>query len=165
MRTNTRMKLTALAAAMGMAVSFGALAGNTAEEEISFEVTAINEIAVTGTPTLTVNAATAGAQPTPAEYTDGNLAVTTNGTNKKLSAAITTGGPMPDDTTLEIKVDGVGTGGTYVPVGTVAADLVTGITEVADDTNQVSYKLTALVTAGIVASGSKTVTFTLADGS
>ncbi len=159
------MKLTALAAAMGFVMSAGAMAGNTATQDVTYVVTAINEITVTGTPSLTVNAATAGSEPDAATWETGAWAVTTNGTGKKLTAVITTGENMPDGVTLSISAVAPtgGTGGTYKQVSIVAADLVTVITKVAEEGLNLSYKLEALVTAGVVDSAEKTITFTLAD--
>ncbi len=152
----------ALVAALASTVT--AFASNTTTQTVTFEVQAINEISNSGNPgALVVSTATAGSQPDAVTDSSTTYAITTNGTAKKITAAIDTA--MPTDVTLKVAL-GAPTGGTsagQVTLGTVAVDAVTGITEVAESGLSISYELSALVTAGVVASGSKTVTYTIVD--
>jgi hypothetical protein len=71
---------TAIAATLGFGLSFSVLAE---DQNVGVEVTAINEIAVSGNPgNLVINSATAGQQPDDA--TDGSTTydITTNEENK-----------------------------------------------------------------------------------
>ncbi len=94
---------TAIALMMALLVLAGtaAVAGNTAQQTVTYEVQAINEISVSGNPAaLIVSAATAGSQPTAATDTTTSYAITTNQSNRKITGAINTA--MPANTTLSI---------------------------------------------------------------
>jgi hypothetical protein len=142
-----------------------AIAGNTATQTVTFEVQAIDEMSASGDPgALTVSTATAGAEPDAATDNTTTYAVTTNGTNKKITGEVDVA--MPANTTLEVSLVAP-TGGSSagdVTLTTSAADLVTGVTEKAESGLTVSYTFSATVAAGIVASDTRTVTLTLTDG-
>jgi hypothetical protein len=167
MNARNILKISALMAAMGMVVSTGAIAGDSATQDVGYEVEAINEIAVTGTPSLTINATNASVSAGDDSFTvtdnSSRYAITTNGSNKKITAAITTGGDMPDGVTLSVTAGGTGAAGKQ-SLSTTAADIATGLTTIAESDQTLTYELTALVTAGVVASASKTVTLTIVDG-
>jgi hypothetical protein len=156
-----------IAAAMALVLGLSslALAGSTATQSVTYEVQAINEISVSGDPdSLIINTATAGSEPNDATDNSTTYAITTNGSNKKITGAIDTA--MPSNVTLKINLTAP-TGGTSVgPVvlSATAADLVTEISTVAESGKTIAYTLTATVGAGVVASASKTVTLTIADG-
>jgi hypothetical protein len=138
-------------------------AADNTTQTVTYEVTAINEITVSGNPgPLTVSAATAGSQPDEVSDSTTTYAITTN-ESKKITGILDSA--MPAGVTLKINLEAP-TGGTNVPDVTltgVAADLVTGIVPVAEGTLAITYKLSATVTAGVVASAIKTVTLTIAD--
>jgi hypothetical protein len=164
MTRNATFKLTAVAMSVGMAMAGGALAGDNDGQDLTYEVTAINEIAITdGSPSLTVNAAVAGEQPTPVTGSGGSYAITTNGTDKKITAAINT--DMPSGLTLALTAGAPtnASANSEVSLSSTAAELVTGITQVAESGLALNYKLMALVTAGVVPSATKTVTLTITD--
>ncbi|MCF7984024.1 MAG: hypothetical protein K9L70_06440 [Thiohalocapsa sp.] len=159
-------KIGVMTAAVALAISGAALAGNEATQTVGYEVTAIDEIAVSGNPgALTINSATAGSQPDAVTDSGTTYAITTNGTNKKITAALDTA--MPENVTLSLTATAPsgGTSSGKVALGATAADVVTGITKVATSGIGLSYELAATVSAGVVASANKTVTFTLTDGS
>jgi hypothetical protein len=137
-------------------------AANTAQQTVTFEVQAIDEMSVSGNPgALTVSTATAGSEPDDATDNSTTYAVTTNGTNKKITGAINSA--MPANTTLQVNLTAP-TGGSSagaVTLTTTAADLVTGITQQAESGLTVTYTLSATVSAGVVASDTRTVTLTL----
>ena len=99
-------KLIALVAAGLVLGAAGiALATNSATQTVSYEVKAINELAITGTPAaLTVQAAVAGAQPTLVSDVTTSYAITTNETGKKITGSINTN--MPANVRLTKNNDG-----------------------------------------------------------
>ena len=157
------IKLTAvLAAGFVLGASGLAMAGATANQTVTYEVQAINELSVSGSPdAIIVNAATAGAQPNEASNALTTYAITTN-QSRKITGAIDTA--MPSGVTLKVAL-AAPTGGTSsgdVTLSATAADLVTGISTLAESEKTITYKLSALTTAGVVPSAVKTVTLTIA---
>lgn len=140
-------------------ISHGAQVATSA---VTFNFLEINEIAVTGTPTLTISTAVAGQQPLPVTDATSRYAVSTNGTNKRITASINKA--MPASTTLEIRlaIPGSGTSLGYVMLSTMPADVVTGINASASSNRTVTYRFSATTDAGVV-SDSCTVTLTLSD--
>ncbi len=140
-----------------------AFAANSATQTVTFEVQAINELSNSGNPgALVVSTATAGSEPDVATDSSTTYAITTNGTSKKITASIDA--DMPAGVTLKVTLGApAGANATQVTLGTVAVDAVTAITEVAESGKTISYELSALVTAGVVASDSTTVTYTVVD--
>jgi hypothetical protein len=143
-----------------------ALAANTAQQTVSYEVTAIDEITVSGDPgALVVNTAVAGSEPSADTDNTTTWAVTTNGgtDGKKMTGDINSN--MPANTTLEINLTAPtgGSGSGDVTLSTTAADLVTLIDSVAESGLTITYTLSALIAAGVVPQATKTVTLTLTD--
>ncbi len=137
----------------------GAQVGTTS---VTFTFQAIDEIAVTGAPTLTINSAIAGQQPQPVVDTSSTFSISTNGTNKRITASINK--LMPANTTLEIQLaaPGSGTSTGYKTLSTVAADVVTGISHMASASKTITYRFSATTAAGVL-TDSCTVTLTLTD--
>jgi hypothetical protein len=152
-------------AAMTMLVTSPAWSGSSATQTVTFEVQAINEITASGNPgALTISTATAGSQPDDATDATTTYNITTNGTTKKITGAVDVN--MPANVTLKANLTAP-TGGTSAgatTLTTVAADLVTGITQKAETAKTITYTLSATVAAGVVASDTRTVTLTVADG-
>lgn len=142
-----------------------AIAGSTATQTVTYQVAAINEASVSGDPeALTVSTATAGSEPNDATDSSTSYAITTNGTNKKITGSINT--DMPTGTTLKINL-AAPTGGTSlgdVALSTAAADLVTGISKKKGSSLAITYKFSATVEAGEITSATKTVTLTISSG-
>lgn len=157
----SRFGQAALAVSLGLALVAPAHAAATATTTATFEVDAINEIALAGTPpVLTVNAAVAGAAPTAVTSALQTYAVTTNQT-AKISAALDS--DMPGGVTLTLTM-AAPTGATSVNAVALTAasqDLVTGITGLNESGLSLTYGLSATAAAGVVASSSKTVTYTI----
>jgi hypothetical protein len=167
MKENTMKKqwiaLMTVALCFGLAATV--LAADNDGATVTYEVTAINELDISGNPgNMTVSTATAGSQPEAVTDATTTYAITTNGTNKKITAELDTA--MPTGTTLKVNLaaPSVGISAGQVTLSTSAADVVTGITEVVDSAKTISYELGATVDAGVVGSATKTVTFTIADG-
>ena len=135
----------------------------TATQVVTFQVTAINQISFAGSPSLVINTATAGNDPTSANDATATWAVTTNQSNAKITASINSA--MPAGLTLSVAL-GAPAGSTAIgsSLGTTAVDLVTGITKLAQNALAVTYTLDATPAAGVVASTTRTVTYTITGG-
>lgn len=164
-RRDGRAPLAALAAALTLLCAANPLRAQTATQTVSFEVQAINQLAVSGNPgALTISAATAGNAPTSVSNSSTTWALTTNETSRKVTASIDQA--MPANVTLSVALgapSGAASAGTKV-LGTTAVDLVTGASTVNQGTLSITYTLAATAAAGVVPSGSRTVTFTLVAG-
>jgi hypothetical protein len=160
------MKALQIAATLAIAASVFAAkdaSAQTATQTVSYEVAAVDQISVAGSPSLVVNSATAGNALNSATAS-GTYAVTTNGTNRKITASIDTN--MPTGVTLTVSLGaptGASSAGT-VTLSTTAQDVVTGITTVNESGLSIGYGLSAAITAGVVAAGNKTVTYTITAG-
>ena len=143
-----------------------AFAASSVNQTVTYQVSAINEISVSGNPSaLIVNSATAGSEPDAASDNSTSYAITTNESSKKITGAINTA--MPSNTSLKVTLVAP-TGGTsagQVTLSTTAADLVTGISTLAESGNTITYEFSATASAGVISSANKTVTLTVADGS
>ena len=139
--------------------------GNTATQTVSLEVLAINELAVSGSPSLmSIGTATAGSQPTPATNSATSYLITTNSPNRKIQAKVDS--TLPANTSLVVSL-AAPTGATpvsNVALSTTDQDVVTGINTLIDAGKAISYQFNATVAAGLI-STSRTVTFTLIAGS
>lgn len=152
---------------MTMALMTGAVsaaAAQTATQVVTFQVDAINQVAFTGSPSLTINTATAGSAPSAVTNSTASWAVTTNQTGAKITASISSA--MPTGVTLAVNLSaptGASSAGSQA-LGTTAVDLVTSITKIAQGSLGVTYSLTATAAAGVVSSTSRTVTYTITGG-
>ncbi len=149
---------------VGLFVCAGsAMAGNQAQQTVSFQIDAINEISVSGNPgTLVINSATAGQDPDPDEDTSTTYSITTNQEGKKIVGKINSA--MPSYTKLEINLaapTGAESEGD-VELGTSDQDLVTGISKLSESGKQITYRFSAQAEAGTL-NGQRTVTLTLTD--
>jgi hypothetical protein len=146
-----------------LVVAAASAQGQTSTQSVAYNVNAINQIAVTGTPTLTINAAVAGNAPTSVTATGSTWAVTTNQTGAKITASIPSN--MPAGVTLSATM-GAPAGGASagaLALSTVAVDLVTGITKLNATGLALDYQLDATAAAGVV-TGTRIVTFTITGG-
>jgi hypothetical protein len=144
------------------------VASNTATQTVTVQVSAINEISVSGNPgNLTVSTAMAGSQPSQVTDATTTYAVTTNQTSAKITGQITAGGAMPGNTTLYINLTaptgGTSAGDVSLSNGS-ASDLVTVITKLAESGKTITYKFSATAAAGVVTSTQRTITLTLTGG-
>ena len=153
--------LASVALIMGAATT---AAAQTATQTVTFQVDAINEIAFAGAPSLLINTAIAGSAPTSATNAVATWAVTTNQTGAKITASINAA--MPAGLTLSANLAapaGASSAGLQ-SLSTVAVDVVTSITKLAASALGVTYQLSATAAAGVVASQSRTVTYTITGG-
>ena len=157
---NIRLVL-ATAALIGVAPVASA---QTANQTVTIQVDAINVIAFGGSPSLVVSTAVPGSPPTSVSNATATWAVTTNQSGAKITASISAA--MPAGLTLSANL-AQPTGATsngLTALSTTAVDLVTGITKLAESALGVTYQLDATVAAGVVASSSRTVTYTITGG-
>ena len=147
-----------------MLVAAATAGAQTATQTVTFQVDAINQIAFSGSPSLVINTATAGSNPTSATSNTATWAVTTNQAGAKITASI--GSNMPAGLTLEVSLAapaGASSAGSQ-SLSTTAVDVVSGITRLAQGSLGVTYSLTATAAAGVVSSTSRTVTYTITGG-
>jgi hypothetical protein len=137
--------------------------GATTQQTVSFEVQAINEIKLSGSPSLTISTATAGNAPD-AVTASASYAITSNEVNRKITVSLDEA--MPSDVTLKINMDAPtnATSAGDVSLTTSAQNAVTGISTLNASGLGITYKLEATSAAGVVSSTSRTVTFTIAAG-
>jgi hypothetical protein len=151
-----------IAAVLGLVAASTASAQAT--QTMTFQVDAINQISVSGTPgALAITTATAGSAPTAVTDATTTWAVTTNQTNSKVTAAIDLAMPTGVTLSLDMQNPTAATSATVI-LGTVAADAVTGITMLNEAGKTVTYTLNATSAAGVVASTSRTVSLTIVAG-
>lgn len=157
------MKSGRILATIAMLCAMNTASAQTATQVVTFQVNAINQISFSGSPSLTISAAVAGNDPTSVSHSTGTWAVTTNQSNAKITASINA--DMPAGLTLWASL-GAPAGSTAIgnSLSTTAVDLVTGITKLAQGGLQVIYSLDATPAAGVIASQSRTVTYTITGG-
>jgi len=149
----------------GLLVVAAAASANaqTATQSVGYTVSAINQIAVTGSPSLTINTAVAGNAPTSVTSTGHSWAVTTNQTGAKITASIPTAMPAGITLTATMAAPAGATSAGALALSTTAVDLVTGITKLNATGLALSYQLDATSAAGVV-SGTRVVTYTITGG-
>jgi hypothetical protein len=157
---NARYILTIVAALAG---AVRTTAAQTATQNLTFQVDAINQIAFTGNPSLAINTASAGSNPTSASAA-ATWAVTTNQTNAKITASINAAMPANVTLAVDLTAPAGATSAGAQPLSTVAVDVVSGLTQVAQGALAVAYTLSASAAAGVVPSTTRTVTFTITGG-
>jgi hypothetical protein len=137
---------------------------NTSTQLVSFEVEAVNQIVMSGLPSLVISGAPVTGDTLAIATANASYAVTTNESSKKITAELDQ--DMPAGLTLWVSLGqptGASSAGAQV-LSTTAADVVTDIAEVSESNLSVLYTLKATLGAGPVAAASRTVTFTIIDG-
>lgn len=152
--------------AVALALTTFAVAGTAGAQSqtVTFAVNAINQVAVTGSPSLTVTTAVAGSQPTSASDATAKWAVTTNQSGAKVTASIDSN--MPSGLTLSANLVAP-SGATSLgatALSSTAVDVVTGVTKVAASNLGITYTLDATAAAGVVGTSTRTVTYTVTGG-
>jgi hypothetical protein len=139
-------------------------AAQSTTQTVTLQVDAINQVAVTGSPSMTITAAVAGGAPTSVTSSGNTWAVTTNQTGAKITASI--GSAMPTGVTLSanLAAPAGGTTGGLLALGSSAVDMVTGITKLNATGLALSYQLDATSAAGVVTSTTRVVTYTITGG-
>jgi hypothetical protein len=157
---------TIMAALLVSGIAAGSMfASDTATQNVTFTVSSINDITVSGPPAaMTVTAGTAGGAPTSASDTSSSYAITTNESNRKITAQIDE--DMPSNVALRVTL-AAPTGATSagaVTLSSAPADVVTGISNLNESGKGITYGLSATSAAAPVTSASRTVTLTVTAG-
>ena len=152
------------AVALALVAVAGTAQAQTTTQTVNFAVNAINQIAFVGAPSLTITTAVAGSAPTSVSNAASTWAVTTNQTGAKITASIPLAMPAGLTLSSSLAAPAGATSAGFLALGTVAVDLVTVITKLAQGSLGVTYKLDATAAAGVVASGSRVVTYTITGG-
>lgn len=159
------MKLTQLVVAAGVSLVANAAAfAQTATQTVTFQVNAINEISVTGTPSLTITTAVAGDAPTSVTSTGNSWAVTTNQSTAKVTGSLSAAMPTGLTLSANLAAPAGATSAGLTALGTTAVDLVTGITQLNASALGLTYQLDATAAAGVVPSSTRIVTYTITGG-
>jgi hypothetical protein len=158
------MKTLRILSAVAAALYATNASAQTANQTVTFQVDAINVIAFAGSPSLVVTTATAGSPPTSASSAVATWAVTTNQSGAKITAALNSAMPAGLTLSANLSAPGGASSAGLTALSTTAADVVTGITKQASSALGVTYQLDATVAAGVVASASRTVTYTITGG-
>lgn len=162
--TDISRKTRFMAVVATLMLAAGEAQAQTATQNVIYAVNAINQVAVSGSPTLTVSTATAGSGPNSVTNSASTWAVTTNQTNRKLTASISSNMETGLTLSLTAAAPAGATSAGKKTLSTTATDLVTGISQVAQGGMALTFQLSATVTAGIIASSSRTVTYTIVAG-
>lgn len=162
MKKHNQSIVAAFLAAGFLSLAQFAFAGDTATQTVTFAVSAINELSVSGSPgALTVATATAGAAPNVVTDSTTSYAITTNEEGRKITGSIDTN--MPSGVTLSITL-AAPTGGSSagkLALSTTSIDLVNGISTLNESGKTITYELAATSAAGVLSSATRTVTLTI----
>lgn len=135
-------------------------------QTVTFAVNAVNQIAVTGSPSLTITTAVAGSNPTSvSDATTAKWAVTTNTTGAKVTASLDLDMPTGLTLSANLTAPSVGTSAGAQALSSSAVDVVTGMTKVTGSNLGITYTLDATTAAGVVGTSTRTVTYTVISGS
>ena len=137
----------------------------TATQTATFAVNAINQIAFVGAPSLTITTAVAGSAPTSVTDALSTWAVTTNQSTAKITASIASNMPAGLTLSSTLAAPAGATSAGIKALSTVAVDMVTVITKVAQGALGVTYQLDATPAAGVITSTTRVVTYTITGGS
>jgi hypothetical protein len=152
---------------IGALVAFAAVntaSAQSATQTVTFQVSAINQIAVTGTPSLVINTAAAGSAPTSVTSSGNTWSVTTNQTGASITASIPTAMPAGVTLSANLTAPSGATSTGLTALGTTAVNVVTSITKLNAAGLALSYQLDATAAAGVVSSATRVVTFTITGG-
>jgi hypothetical protein len=140
------------------------VSAQTATQTVTFQVTAINQIAVAGSPSLVINAAAAGSAPTAVTASGNTWSVTTNQSGASITASIPTAMPAGLTLSANLTAPAGATSTGLTALGTTAVNVVTGITKLNAAALALSYQLDATAAAGVVSSSTRVVTYTITGG-
>ena len=136
----------------------------TATQTVTFQVTAINQLAVTGAPSLVINTAAAGSALTSVTSAANTWSVTTNQSGASITASIPTAMPAGLTLSANLTAPAGATSTGLTALGTTAVNVVTGITKLNAAALALSYQLDATAAAGVVSSATRVVTYTITGG-
>jgi hypothetical protein len=144
------------------------MAADSSNQTVNTTVSAVNEVAATGTITLSVSTATAGSDLDADTDTDtADLAWTTNQSGKKISAKLSSALTSGSLSVQAVSITGSGTPGTAQSAITLTEsdqDLITVITTTAASCD-LTYSLSANAADGSASQVENTVVFTITTAS
>ncbi len=152
---------------IGALVAFAAVntaSAQTATQTVTFQVTAINQIAVSGSPSLVINAAAAGSAPTSVTASGNTWSVTTNHSTASITASIASAMPAGLTLSANLSAPAGATSTGLTALGVTAVNVVTGITKLNSAALGLTYQLDATAAAGVVSSSTRVVTYTITGG-
>lgn len=152
---------------LALATLSGVAGAQSTTQSITYTVSAINVISITGAPSLTINSAVTGSPLTAPTDATSTWSVTSNaGSAATQSLHASLNSNMPAGVTLELLAAAPtnGTSAGYKALSATSATVVSGINLSTSASLTLTYRLSALLTAGAVALGSKTVTYTIVTG-
>lgn len=137
----------------------------TATQVVRFQVNAVSQIGVSGSPaSMVISSAAAGSAPSSVTASGTTYAITTNELNQKITASLDQS--LPAGVTLEVALaapDGAASAGS-VSLNTVDADVVTGISRTVASLLPITYRLSATPAVQFSEPAARTVTFTIVSG-
>lgn len=160
MKSTTLFSLGALVALAAVNTA----SAQTATQTVTFQVSAINQIAVTGAPSLVINAAVAGSAPTSVTSAANTWSVTTNQSGASITASIPSAMPAGLTLSANLAAPAGATSTGLTALGTTAVNVITGITKLNSAALSLTYQLDATAAAGVVSSATRVVTYTITGG-
>jgi len=137
----------------------------TATQNVTLEVQAINKISTSGPVSLTINDATPGGEPVAVSNSATTYSITHNGSSAgKITASINTA--LPAGIKLELTLAssiGSSKGKKDISSATTAVDVVDNIGLGKDAAQTITYDFSATTAAGVFASTTKAVTLTVSN--
>jgi len=121
-------------------------------------------IAANGNPgLLRISSAVAGSQPVSVSDATSTYTVTTPAANRTYKITAQLNANMPADVTLTVSLQAppAATSLGAIALDITARDVVTGVKRNTNATRSVTYQLSALASAGVIPTGTRTVTFTI----
>ncbi|MBO6574826.1 MAG: hypothetical protein JJ896_05390 [Rhodothermales bacterium] len=139
------------------------VSAQTANQTVTVVVSDINSISVSsGSVTLTVNSATAGSNPDDATDSSTSYSITTNGSAKKITAALGSAYATGISLAINLTAPSGGTSAGSTTLTTSAQEVVTGISNLAESGIGISYTASATPSATSNGAGeAQTVTLTI----
>ena len=153
-----------LTATTAMTLLASGARAQTATQVVTFQVAPVNQIAVTGAPSLLINSATAGSGPVSVQSAGNAWAVTTNQSGAKITASIASAMPTGLTLSASLTAPAGATSAGLQALGTTSVDLVTGLTKLNSASLSLTYQLDATAVAGVSASSTRVVTYTITGG-
>ncbi len=133
-----------------------------ANQTVTFEVSPISELTVSGDPgVLHITAAVAGEEPTDVDDASTTYSLTCNEVDRKITARLDEAMPTGMELLLEMAAPEGATSLSFMSLTALDQNIVTGITCVAENGKTITYRCCADADAGVVAPDSRTVTLTL----
>lgn len=154
-----------LSAVLAVAAASVAFAQDTATQTVTYSVSAVNSITVIGTPTLALTDLNAAGTAFEEDTDTATYSLFTNSAGMKITASLDSDMPTGFTLALEMAAPAGTESAGSSELSAAPADLVTDISNVDATDLVMTYTLNADATADAAESGTRTVTFTITDGS